>query len=53
MGAIVILEQESKLDEFSKSGTPLDSILTPELLKTIFSPIPFFTTVRCWCAATE
>jgi len=41
MGALVILEQESRLDEYMKSGTVLDAVLTPELLKTIFFPHTF------------
>lgn len=41
MGALIVLEQESKLDEYSRSGTALDAQLTPELLKTIFFPHTF------------
>ncbi len=41
MGALIVLEQESKLDEYSRSGTKLDALLTPELLKTIFFPHTF------------
>jgi diadenylate cyclase len=41
MGALIVLEQEVSLDEYTKTGTPLDSRLTPELLKTIFFPHTF------------
>lgn len=42
MGALIVLEQESRLDEYAKrSGTEMDSKLTPELLKTIFFPHTF------------
>jgi diadenylate cyclase len=41
MGAIIILEQETTLDEFSESGTKMDAIVSPELLKTVFFPHTF------------
>ena len=41
MGALVILEQESRLNEYTKSGTIIDAFLSPELLKTIFFPHTF------------
>jgi len=41
MGSLIVLEQESRLDEYSKSGTIVDGELTPELLKTIFFPHTF------------
>jgi len=41
MGAIIILEQETTLDEYMESGTKLDAVVTPELLKTIFFPHTF------------
>lgn len=41
MGALIILEQELKLDEYARSGTIMDSELSPELLKTIFFPHTF------------
>jgi diadenylate cyclase len=41
MGALIVLEQESKLDEYTESGTKLDAFVTPELLKTIFFPHTF------------
>lgn len=41
MGALIVLEQESPLDEYTESGTKLDAIVTPELMKTIFFPHTF------------
>ncbi len=41
MGALIVVEQETPLDDHTRSGTPLDSLLTPELLKTIFFPHTF------------
>ncbi len=41
MGALIVLEQETPLDEYTRSGTELDARLSPELLKTIFFPHTF------------
>lgn len=41
MGALVVMEQETPLDEYTRSGTALDSVLTSELLKTVFFPHTF------------
>lgn len=41
MGALIVLEQEMKLEEYTKSGTVVNAELTPELLKTIFFPLTF------------
>ncbi len=41
MGALIVIEQESNLEEYTRSGTPMDAKLTPELLKTIFFPHTF------------
>ncbi|HVA36606.1 MAG TPA: diadenylate cyclase CdaA [Candidatus Dormibacteraeota bacterium] len=38
IGALVVVEQQSGLQEFVESGTRLDAKLTPELLLTIFTP---------------
>ena len=41
MGALIVLEQESPLDEYIESGTTLDAMVSPELLKTVFFPHTF------------
>jgi diadenylate cyclase len=41
MGALIVLEQEGRLEEYVDSGTSVDAIVTPELLKTIFFPHTF------------
>ena len=41
MGALIVLEQESQLDEYAATGTSVDGAVTPELLKTIFFPHTF------------
>ncbi|MFH1538253.1 MAG: diadenylate cyclase CdaA [bacterium] len=41
MGAIVVIEQETPLDEYAASGTHVGGVVTPELLKTIFFPHTF------------
>ncbi|MFA6449082.1 MAG: diadenylate cyclase CdaA [bacterium] len=41
MGALIVVEQETRLDEYTRSGTVIDGALTPELLKTIFFPHTF------------
>jgi diadenylate cyclase len=41
MGALIVVEQETRLDEYTRSGTVVDGLLTPELLKTIFFPHTF------------
>jgi diadenylate cyclase len=41
MGALIILEQETNLDEYTESGTHIDGVATSELLKTIFFPHTF------------
>lgn len=38
IGAIITFERDTKLDDFVKSGTILNSPVTPELLITIFYP---------------
>jgi len=38
IGAIVVLEKETKLEEYAKTGTLLDALLTERLLYTIFYP---------------
>lgn len=38
IGAIITFEKNTKLDDFVKSGTILNSPITPELLQTIFYP---------------
>ncbi|TAM58217.1 TIGR00159 family protein [bacterium] len=38
IGALVVIEQQSGLQEFVESGTALDAKLTPELLLTLFTP---------------
>ncbi len=41
MGALIVLEQETRLDEYTRSGTLIDGYISPELLKTIFFPHTF------------
>lgn len=41
MGALIILEQESNLNEYTESGTYCDAAVSSELLKTIFFPHTF------------
>lgn len=41
MGALVVIEQETPLDEYASSGTHIGGAVTPELLKTIFFPHTF------------
>jgi diadenylate cyclase len=41
MGALIVLEQEGRLDEYMESGTNLEARVSPELLKTIFFPHTF------------
>ncbi|MEW5945369.1 MAG: diadenylate cyclase CdaA [bacterium] len=41
MGALIVIEQETPLDEFTASGTLVGGRVTPELLKTIFFPHTF------------
>ncbi|MEW6202910.1 MAG: diadenylate cyclase CdaA [bacterium] len=41
MGALVVIEQETQLDEYAASGTHVGGAVTPELLKTIFFPHTF------------
>ena len=38
VGALITLEQGTSLSEFIKTGTPINSIVTAELLNTIFLP---------------
>lgn len=38
IGALITLEQGTSLSEFIKTGTPINSIVTVELLNTIFLP---------------
>lgn len=38
IGAIITLERNTKLDDFMKSGTPVNAPVSPELLQTIFYP---------------
>jgi len=38
IGAIITLERNTKLDDFMKSGTPVNAPISPELLITIFYP---------------
>ncbi len=37
-GALIVLERETGLQEFADSGVPLDSLVTADLLVTIFNP---------------
>lgn len=37
-GALIVLERESTLGDFSRTGIPLDSIVTSQLLLTVFWP---------------
>ncbi|MDZ4767888.1 MAG: diadenylate cyclase CdaA [Chloroflexota bacterium] len=37
-GALIVLERAERLDEYSATGVPLDSEVTPQLLLTIFWP---------------
>lgn len=37
-GALIVLERETGLQEFVDTGIPLDAIITPDLLVTIFNP---------------
>lgn len=37
-GALIVIERETGLQEFAESGVPVDSIITSELLQTIFFP---------------
>jgi diadenylate cyclase len=37
-GAIIVLERRIALGEFIENGIPMDSLVTAELLKTIFTP---------------
>ena len=39
VGALLVLERETRLDEFLEGGTALDSRVTRELLKSIFFPL--------------
>ncbi len=38
LGALIAIECESNLDELSESGVLIDSVLSPELIVTIFHP---------------
>jgi len=38
IGALIVIEQQSGLQEFIESGTLLEAKLTPELLLTLFTP---------------
>jgi diadenylate cyclase len=37
-GALIVIERNDALDEFVDTGIPLDSVLSPQLLLTIFFP---------------
>lgn len=37
-GALIVIQRESALDEYIRSGVPLDSLVSAELLLTIFWP---------------
>lgn len=37
-GALIVLQRQSNLDEFARTGIPLDSVYSAELLLTIFWP---------------
>ncbi len=41
MGALIVVEQETSLEDYTRSGTFMDGVLSPELLKTIFFPHTF------------
>lgn len=41
MGALIVIEQETPLDEYAASGTHIGGAVSPELLKTIFFPHTF------------
>lgn len=56
-GALIVIEGDITLDEFIQTGTPLQSIITDELLKTIFmlkTPLHdgavFIRNEKIWCA---
>lgn len=56
-GALIVIERQINLDEFIQTGTPLQSIITDELLKTIFmlkTPLHdgavFIRNQKIWCA---
>lgn len=38
IGALIVIERKIGLDEFIEPATPIQAIITPELLKTIFFP---------------
>lgn len=38
IGALIVLERETGLKDYIDTGTPVDAILTPGLLMTIFTP---------------
>jgi diadenylate cyclase len=38
LGALLAIEREDSLEEFAESGVPIDSVLSKELLVTIFHP---------------
>ncbi|NJL94160.1 MAG: TIGR00159 family protein [Anaerolineae bacterium] len=37
-GALIVLEREDPLNDFTETGVPLESVFTPQLLLTIFFP---------------
>lgn len=56
-GALIVIERQINLEEFIQTGTPLQSIITDELLKTIFmlkTPLHdgavFVRQQKVWCA---
>src|SRR5699024_5092056 len=38
IGALITIEQETGIDDYAETGTPIDGVLTSQLLTNIFTP---------------
>ena len=51
-GALIVIERETGLQDYIETGVEIDSLVTDELVQTIFSQIPPCMTAPLLCGAT-